>query len=135
MSGKSGILYRFRHFCGNLAEAARDRLSLFANEVEEAHILIVDSFLRALLAYFCLMMALVLTTLFLILAFPEHQLLIAALLAALFFIAAFSLGFASRSALSRKKFFAASIAELDEDIRALRGEPATSDAPKTSQPL
>jgi uncharacterized membrane protein YqjE len=121
MSGKNGIFHSLAHFWGDLAEAARDRLRLLANEAEEARILMIGALLRALLSLFCLMMGLVLSSLFLLLAFPENRLLIAALLAVLFFLAAFALYLACRASFSRGRLFAASIAELTEDIRALRG--------------
>jgi uncharacterized membrane protein YqjE len=121
MSGGNGIFHSLRHFWGDAAEAVRDRLCLFANEAEEARIRLMSALLRALLALFCLMMALFLSALFLLLAFPEQQLLLAGLLAALFFLAAFLLWLASRACFSGSKLFAASIAELNEDVRALRG--------------
>jgi len=132
MSGKNGIFHSLKNFWGDTAEAVRDRLCLFANEAEEARIRLMSALLRALLAVFCLMMALTLSALFLLLAFPEQQLLLAGLLAALFFLAAFLLWLASRACFSGSKLFAASIAELNEDVRALRanGTPA-SDASET----
>ncbi|MCL2021313.1 MAG: phage holin family protein [Betaproteobacteria bacterium] len=136
MTGKSGIFHSLRHFWGDVAEAARDRLRLFANEAEEARIRLMGALLRALLALFCLMMALALSALFLLLAFPQHQLLLAALLALLFFFAALLLWSASRACFTRGKLFSASIAELNEDIRVLRGmDPPASDASKAPPPL
>ncbi|MCL2020526.1 MAG: phage holin family protein [Betaproteobacteria bacterium] len=130
MSGKSGIFHSLRHLWGDLAEAAHDRLRLFANEAEEARIRLMGALTSALLALFCLMMALFLSVVFLLLLFPEHQLALAAVLAVVFFLAALLLWSVSRANFSREKLFSASIAELKEDVRALRGaNTPPSDAP------
>lgn len=126
MSEKHGIFHSLRHFWGDAAEAVRDRLRLFANEAEEARIRTVAGLLRALLALFCLMMTLALSVVILLLAFPAQQLTLAVVLAVFFLLAAIILGLLSRASFARGKLFAASIAELQEDVRALRGMKAAA---------
>jgi uncharacterized membrane protein YqjE len=133
MSERHGLFHSLRHILGDLLEAIGTRVSLFANEAEEARLLFLATLVKALLAVFCLGMGLVLGVVFLFLLFWESRLVVAGLIALGFIAAALLFAQACRSGLRRGMLFTATLAELRQDIRHLRGGKETSPPPPPNE--
>jgi uncharacterized membrane protein YqjE len=126
MPERHGLFRSFKHLLGDLLEAVGMRVSLFANEAEEARILFLASLVKALLAVFCLGVGLVVGVVFLFLLFWESRLLVAGLVALGFIAAALACAHACRVGLRRGTLlFTATLAELRQDVRLLRGNEAS----------
>ncbi|MDA0191639.1 MAG: phage holin family protein [Proteobacteria bacterium] len=120
-SPSPGLLAAVRSLATTVVATGRTRLELLANEFEEQKLRALRLLLLACGMLFCLGLGIVALLAFLVLAFPGNAPGIAGGAAALFLLAAALLsGALRRAAQSPDKAFAASLAELEEDVRQLK---------------
>ncbi len=111
-----------KQFGASLSDIAATRLALLANELHEERLRLTQMLLFTLIALFCLGVAVLLSTAFLVVLFwDSHRLLVIGLLTGLFFAVGGVMLWLLRAQVRQKpKLFAASLAELDKDKAALQ---------------
>ena len=119
---EGGLLDSLKTLARTLLALGQTRLELVGNEVEERLALFQRDILLAVIAAFCLGIALLFTALFFVLLAPlEHRPLVIGLFALVFFIACGVLFAVLRTASrERPRSFSASIQELGKDRESLR---------------
>ena len=120
--GRPGLFVALKNLLANLLAIGRTRAELLVVELEEEKFRLLGLLGRAVGAAFLLGLAVVLGLFWLLLAFWEQRLLIVGLAALACLGGGFwLLGALRRAAAAPSRLFAASLAELDEDIAQLRG--------------
>jgi uncharacterized membrane protein YqjE len=120
-----GAFPSFKAVLANLIEAGKNRLALFANEVAEARLRLVEVFALSILMLALLVLGICAGLGFIAVLFWESRLLVLGLAACAFFLfAALCLWRVAVLVRRGSKLFEASLAELDTDARLLRGEAA-----------
>ena len=129
-STRGGLFAALKNIAATLLASGQTRLELLANEVEEEKLRAVQMLLMALGAVLCLGAGVLVLILFLAVLYWENRVFVLGascgillLLSAVFFA-----GF-RRAAHRPEKMFAASIAELQEDLRQLKAAVGRHDAP------
>ena len=119
-----GYFAAFRRLLATLTSSGRTRLELLGNELQEEKFRLLDLLSQAIGALFLAGLAVVLIILTLVGAFWEQRVAILGISAAVAMLGALWLSGRARQAASRPSHvFASSLAELDKDIAALRGQP------------
>ena len=120
-SVKGGLFASLKRIAATLLASGRTRLELLANEIEEEKVRATQMLMMALGAMFCLGAGVLVLILFLAVLFWESKVVVLGasclvlLLLGLVFVAGF------RHAAQRPdRMFAASLAELEEDLRQLK---------------
>jgi uncharacterized membrane protein YqjE len=104
-----------------LLAVGQTRLELLGNELEVGRVTAMRQLVLALSLLFCVALGVVLTIIGLTLLFWEQRLVVVALAGALVWVLALYFYFAMRSQAHRTEpLFAASLAELQEDLRQLK---------------
>ena len=113
---------RLRVIVATLVEIAQTRLQLAATELEEERLHLTRALVHTALAMFCLCMAIVMVSGFLVVWFWDtHRLLTIGLLAAAYSAAGLALLWRLQAgAQQRPALFAATLDELRKDAKALR---------------
>ena len=119
--GGGGLFSGLKGLVVNLLATGKTRLELLGNELEEEKLRAVDLAVMALGMVFCLGMFLLLAVVFLAVLYWDNRLVVLGAVVGFFFL----LGVYFLSQLKRlmrrpQPMFAASIAELQEDIRQLK---------------
>lgn len=118
---RPGLFSALRNIAATLLVSGRTRLELLANEVEEEKQRAVRLLLIAQAMVFCLALGVILLVALLALIFWDNRVAVVAAFTALFFLSGALLYQSFKKALQRPdRIFAASIAELEEDLRQLK---------------
>ena len=105
----------------SLLAVGQTRLELLGNEIEVGRVTAMRQLMLALSLLFCVALGVLLTVIGLTLLFWEQRLVVVALAGGLFWALALYFYFAMRSVASKTEpLFAASLAELQEDLRQLK---------------
>lgn len=116
--GPAGAL---KNVAANLLAAGETRLALLGNEIEVEKLRALRILVCTQALMFCLGLTIVLAAFLTIYAFNWPPVLVFSALTALFFIASvFFYGRLTRAAVQPQPLFAASLAELQEDLRQLK---------------
>lgn len=119
---RAGFFRAFKTLLVTLLATGRTRLELLSVELQEEKLRLIDLIASALIAVFALGLALVLTLVFLTLAFWEQRLLILGGATGLCWLALLLLYVRIRGLTARPSpLFKSSLAELDKDLATLRG--------------
>ena len=120
-----GLFGSLRRLSRTLVGMVRTRLDLVATEVEEQALHLTHMLVLAMVAVFCLVLALLLLIALVVVVFWDtHRLLALGGLAAFFAVAGIVLGaMLKKLAGERPRFLSSTIAELDKDRRALGDAP------------
>ncbi len=119
--GESSTWGSVRAKAATLLAVGQTRLELLGNELEVGRVTAMRQLILALSVLFCVGVGVVLTVIGLTLLFWEQRLLVVAVAGALFWALALYFYFAMRSqAQKTEPLFAASLAELQEDLRQLK---------------
>ena len=120
-AGRGGLFTALKNIAGTLLASGRTRLELLANEIEEEKLRAVHTLLMVLATAFFLGAGMIVLILFLTALFWESRVLVLGLSCSLLLVLGVSFLFGLRRALHRpERMFAASIAELEEDLRQLK---------------
>ena len=118
---KSGLFAALRNIATTMFATGKTRLELLSNEIEEAKLRALRALMLAQALMFCLGLGILLALAFVTVLFWEQRLLILAIFSALFFALSTALyARFKRTAQHSEPAFAASIAELQEDLRQLK---------------
>lgn len=116
-----GTWDQFKSRAGTLLSIGHTRLELLGNELEVGRVTAMRQLMLALALLFCMGLGLVLVVIALTLLFWEQRLVVVAIAAVVVWCLALGCYFAMvRSARRAEPLFAASLAELQEDLRQLR---------------
>ncbi len=125
---QGGLFAALKNIAATLLASGRTRLELLANEIEEEKLHLVRLLLLALgmmLFFFAGVMTLLF---FLTVLFWENRLLVLGLACGLFFLIGLILAISFKNAKEQpEKLFAASLAELQEDLQHLKAENAPAE--------
>lgn len=120
---RAGFFAAFRKLLATLVASGRTRLELLTVELEEEKLRLVDLFASAFAALFVFALGIVLTIAFLAMAFWEQRLVVFGGAAGFMLLAGVILVWRIRRLTSKpSRLFRSSMAELDKDLAALRGE-------------
>lgn len=120
---RAGFFAAFRKLLATLVASGRTRLELLTVELEEEKLRLVDLFVSAFAALFVFSLGIVLTIVCLAVAFWEQRLAVFGGAAGFMLLAGVLLVWRIRCLISKpSKLFRSSMAELDKDLAALRGE-------------
>lgn len=125
MSQPTGLLESLKRLTGTLLAIVQTRLELLANELEEERLRLRQMLFYGSVALFLFSMATMMLTVFVVVAFwDSYRLQVLGGLTVLFFIAGLLVWNAlNRIAQQKPKLFAASLAELSDDIDRLTPKP------------
>ena len=116
-----GLLSALKNIAATLLASGRTRLELLSNEIEEGKLRVIELGMLAGGALFCFAMGIVLIIALLVTLFWEQRLAVLGIFAAVFLaFGSYFLARLKRASHRPDKIFAASIAELEEDLRHLR---------------
>lgn len=116
-----GLFSALKNICATLLATGKTRLELLANEFEEEKLRAVQLLLVVLGMAFCLCAGTLIVVLFLTALFWDDRLVVLGTSGAFFLLLGFVLlGLFKRLLQRPEKAFAASIAELQEDLRQLK---------------
>ena len=120
----SGLMGSVKRLTSSLVAILATRLELLANELQEERLRLTQMFLLTLFALFCFGMGLLLLTVFIVVLFwDDHRLLVLGSLTFVFFAAGTTVALALRAkARAGSALFSVSLAELEKDRQALRGQ-------------
>lgn len=126
----TGLFGSLKLIAATLIASGRTRLELLGNEIEEEKLRAIHMLLMALGLVFCLGVGVLLTVAFLAVLYWDSRLLVLGGFATLFVVLGWVFFRALKKAAQRTSpLFAASLSELEEDLRQLkaaaRNEPAT----------
>lgn len=111
-----------KNSAATLLAAGRTRLELLGNEIREEKLHALRLLLLSQIFAFCLMVGTILAVALLIVVFWDHRvLLLGGFVASFFVVGGFAYVALRRSLHSDRRLFSASIAELGEDLRQLKG--------------
>ncbi|GHU30579.1 hypothetical protein AGMMS50256_17730 [Betaproteobacteria bacterium] len=117
----AGLLSALRSIAATLLASARTRLELLSNEIEFGKLRAIDLMLAALAMASCFGIGIILAVVFLVVLFWEQRLVVLGVCALFFFVLGGVL-LARVKRLSRRpeRIFAASVAELEQDLHQLK---------------
>ena len=116
-----GLLSALKSMAATLLASGKTRLELIANELQVEKLRTIQLVLMAMGMVFCFGLALILGVALLVALFWEQRLLLLGIFSGLFFaLAGFFLYRFKQATRRPDKMFAASLAELQEDLRQLR---------------
>ena len=116
-----GLLSALKSMAATLLASGKTRLELIANELQVEKLRTIQLVLMAMAMVFCFGLALILGAALLVALFWEQRLLLLGIFSGLFFaLAGFFLYRFKQATRRPDKMFAASLAELQEDLRQLR---------------
>ena len=116
-----GLFVALRNIASVLLESGRTRLELLGNEIEEEKLRLVELFLMVQGMAFCFGVGVLIVIFFFTALFWENRLLVLGTAAILFLVLGAVFYTRYKRALQRPDpLFAASIAELQEDLRQLK---------------
>lgn len=115
-----GLLAALRNTAVTLVATARTRVELVGNELETERLRLVRSLILGLCALFCFGIGLLLLIALVLVIHWESRLLVLSGLGVSFMVAGTLLFSAMKRSSRRHQAFAATIAELEEDLRQLR---------------
>lgn len=116
-----GLFTALRNIASVLLASGKTRLELLGNEIEEEKLRLVELFLMAQGMAFCFGVGTLIVIFFFTALFWESRLLVLGIAALLFLLAGLIFHARYQRALQRpERLFAASIAELQEDLRQLK---------------
>ncbi len=116
-----GLLSALKSMAATLLASGKTRLELIANELQVEKLRTIQLVLMAMAMVFCFGLALILGVALLVALFWEQRLLLLGIFSGLFFaLAGFFLYRFKQETQRPDKIFAASLAELQEDLRQLR---------------
>lgn len=119
--GESSTWNTLQAKAATLLAVGQTRLELLGNEIEVGRVTAMRQLILALSVLFCVAVGVVLTVIGLTLLFWEQRLLVVAIAGVLFWALALYFYFAMRGqAQKTEPLFAASLAELQEDLRQLK---------------
>ena len=111
-----------KNSAATLLAAGRTRLELLGNEIREEKLHALRLLFLSQIFAFCLMVGTILAVALLIVVFWDHRvLLLGGFVASFFVVGGFAYVALRRSLHSDRRLFSASIAELGEDLRQLKG--------------
>lgn len=115
------LLESLRHLAQTFVSIVQTRLEIFANDIDEERARLARVVVLAVVAAFCLGLAVVLLVLFAVVVFwDSNRLLAIGVIAAVFALGALAALVALRSVLrQRPKFLSATLAELHKDGKGL----------------
>ena len=117
-----GLLSALKSMAATLLASGKTRLELIANELQVEKLRTIQLVLMAMGMVFCFGLALILGVALLVALFWEQRLLLLGIFSGFFFALAGFFLYRFKQATQRPdKIFAASLAELQEDLRQLRG--------------
>lgn len=119
-AGNPGLFAALRTLATTFVATARTRLELAGNDLEFERLRLVRTLVLAVAALFCLGLGLVLLAGLAVALYWENRVGILAALGGGFTAAGIALIVAAQRANARRQAFAATIAELEEDLRQLR---------------
>jgi len=118
---EGGLFDALKNLAVTLLEGGKTRLELFANEIEEGKQRAVETMLYAQGLAFCLSAALLFAALFLTAVFWEHRVVVLGVATLVFgCLAGCLFVLFKRATRPPEQIFAASINELQNDLRALK---------------
>jgi len=120
-SHTEGLLESLRNLAGTFLALVQTRIEIFASELDEERTRLARIVMLAVIAAFCLGLALVLFVLLIVVVFwDSNRLLAIGVIAGLFALGALAALLALRSAVRQQpKFLAATLAELRKDRKEL----------------
>lgn len=120
----SGLMGSVKRLTSTLVAILSTRLELLANELQEERLRLTQMLLFTLFALFCFGMGLLLLTVFIVVLFwDDHRLLVLGILTFVFFATGTAVALALRAkARAGSTLFSVSLAELEKDRQALRGQ-------------
>lgn len=124
-----GLLAALRQTAATLIATARTRIELAGNELASERLRLVRLLVLGLSALFCLAFGVLLLAGLLLAIYWESRIAVLGGLAAVFLVAGALLYVAMNRANRRHQAFAATIAELEEDVRQLRAATGHAKSP------
>ena len=124
-----GLLTALRNTAATLVATARTRVELAGNELETERLRLVRALFLGISALFCFGVGLLLLLGLVLIIHWESRLLVLSGLGACFVLAGGVLFAAMKRANRRHQAFAATIAELEEDLRQLRAVSGNDKSP------
>lgn len=120
----SGLMGSLKRLTSSLLAILATRLELLANELQEERLRLTQLLLLGVFAAFCIGTGLILLNAFIVVLFwDEHRLVALGSLTLVYLVAGAAAATVLRArARAGTKLFAASLAELQKDRHALRGE-------------
>lgn len=120
----SGLMGSLKRLTSSLLAILATRLELLANELQEERLRLTQLLLLGVFAAFCFGTGLILLNAFIVVLFwDDHRLAALGLLTLVYLIAGAAVAMVLRArARAGSKLFAASLAELEKDRHALRGQ-------------
>ena len=122
MAGQSaGLMDSVKRLASTLIAIVSTRLELFANELQEERLRLMQMFFLSLSVLFCFGMGVLLLTVFItVLFWDDHRLAVLCALCILFFVLATLMAMLLRNKVqSKPKLFSTSLAELAKDREQL----------------
>jgi uncharacterized membrane protein YqjE len=119
--GGKGLFESLKTFSGTLLAITQTRLQLLSTDLEEERERLLSLLVSGMVALFCLGVGVVLTTIFIVVAFWDNYRLVAlGSLAGFFLLAGVAAwGVVMYKARTKPRLFAASLSELDKDRQQL----------------
>ena len=128
--GREGLFAALKNIPVTLLTIGQTRLELFANEVEAEKLTVLRMLLLAQAMMFCASLGLLLAVALITLLMWDQRLIVVAVFAALFLLAAaLSYRALMRIVNAPEPAFAATLAELREDMRQLKAASSNADTP------
>ena len=128
--GREGLFAALKNIPVTLLAIGQTRLELFANEVETQKLTVLRMLLLAQAMLFCAGLGLLLAVALITLLMWDQRLIVVAVFAALFLLAAaLSYRALMRIVNAPEPAFAATLAELREDMRQLKAASSHADTP------
>ncbi len=116
-----GLLSALKNIAATLLASGKTRLELLSNEIEEGKLRVIQMGMLAGGALFCFAMGIVLVVALLVALFWEQRLAVLAIFSMLFLsVGGYFLVRLKQVSHRPDKMFAASLAELEEDLRQLK---------------
>lgn len=124
-----GLLAALRNTAATLIDTARTRVELAGNELEAERLRLVQSLILGISALFCFGVAVLLLVALVLALNWESRVSLLAAFGVGFLVAGALLYAAMKRANGRRQAFAATIAELEEDLRQLRAATGHAKSP------
>ncbi len=125
-----GLFSALKNIAATVLSSGETRLALLANEIEEEKLRAVNLLIAILGLVFCLAAGLLIATLFLTALFWDNRLFVLGASGVFFLFFSFVFFALFKRAINRpEKMFAASLAELQEDLRQLKAVVGNNENP------
>lgn len=118
--GREGLFAALKNTAVTLLATARTRVELAGNELQEERIRLTRALILALAALFCFGFGILLAVELVLMLYWENRIAVLTVFVALFFAAGAAFYAAFQRQQQRRQMFAASLAELEEDLRQLK---------------